>query len=268
MEEILLFLQKQPIQLKTIQDEVTSTRDYALAWERISRWRDITASIIREKISLTESGRFKEYAYYGSSFDNPLGDIQWVIGQYSAYLKALAEEVEMNPDFFTKKEISTKTERDNASPLKTGAKSGKKVFVVHGHDHTTKLNVARLLEKLELVPLILHEQANRGRTLIEKFEDYSDVAYAVVLLTPDDMGAANGGEPAPRARQNVIFELGYFMGKIERNKVCALYSKGVEIPSDHSGIIYVELDEAGAWQLGLAREMIAAGLDIDLNKLV
>jgi predicted nucleotide-binding protein len=147
--------------------------------------------------------------------------------------------------------------------------AGHRVFLVHGHEETILHEVARFLEKLEQEIIILREQPNSGRTIIEKFEDYSNVGYAIVLLTPDDRGGTFESEWAtqkPRARQNVIFEIGYFIGRLGRNRVCALYRDGVEIPSDYSGVLYVKLDEAGAWRLSLAKEMRASGLPIDMNK--
>lgn len=146
----------------------------------------------------------------------------------------------------------------------------KKVFVVHGHDDEAKEKVARFLDRLRLEPIILHEQANEGRTVIEKFEVHADVGFAVVLLTPDDVGAP-ASEPKDlksRARQNVVLELGYFLAKLKRNRVCALYKKGVEIPSDYQGVLYVELDSAGGWSIKLAQELSAAGIPIDLEALV
>lgn len=146
----------------------------------------------------------------------------------------------------------------------------KKVFVVHGHDVETKESVARFLERLRLEPIILHEQANSGRTIIEKFEAFSDVGFAIVLLTPDDIGASSSApkELKPRARQNVILELGYFMGRLSRYRVCALYKQGVEIPSDYQGVLYVELDSAGAWRTKLAQELVEANFSIDLDGLL
>jgi len=146
--------------------------------------------------------------------------------------------------------------------------TGSDVFVVHGHDEALRGQVCLLLEKLDLNPIVLHEQADRGRTVIQKFEDHSDVAYAVVLITPDDEGGIAGSqELTPRARQNVIFELGFFYGKLGRKNVCAILKKGVEFPSDINGVIYKPADPNGAWKLELARELKAAGLSVDLNKL-
>ncbi len=95
------------------------------------------------------------------------------------------------------------------------------------------------------------------------------MAFAIVLLTADDRGGIADSQydsQSLRARQNVIFELGYFIGKLGRNRVCALYSEGVEIPSDYSGVLFIKFDEAGAWRLAVAKEIKAAGIDIDMNK--
>jgi predicted nucleotide-binding protein len=145
---------------------------------------------------------------------------------------------------------------------------GHKIFLVHGHDDRALHETARFLEKLHQEVIILREQPNKGRTLIEKFEDYSDVGFAIVLLTPDDKGGPKNAAVAelrPRARQNVVFELGYFIGRLGRNRVCALYLEGVEIPSDYSGVLYTKLDSSGAWRLEIAKELKAAGLPVDMN---
>lgn len=119
----------------------------------------------------------------------------------------------------------------------------KKVFIVHGHDNVSKLELARLLEKLDLEPIILHEQPNKGRTLIEKLEhNASNVGYAFIILTPDDFGGETSDKLQPRARQNVILELGYFMGRLGRDRICCLYKGAVELPSDMFGVVYLHYD--------------------------
>ena len=143
------------------------------------------------------------------------------------------------------------------------------VFIVHGRDDSIKETTARFLEKLGLETIILHEKPDKGRTIIEKFEDHSkDAKFAVVLLTPDDVGRL-ASEPetssSPRARQNVIFEMGYFCGKLGRGKLCALY-RGVEQPSDLHGVLYIQVDDAGAWKTRLALELREAGLNADFEK--
>jgi predicted nucleotide-binding protein len=173
--------------------------------------------------------------------------------------------------------IQTVEERTDADPTMVEtpgadrpAKDTNKVFVVHGRREGPRQAVARFIDQLGYIPIILQEQASEGRTVIEKFERHSeDVAFAVVLLTGDDRGGLAEAEPAtylPRARQNVILELGYFIGALGRRLACVLHEPGVEIPSDFHGVVYVPLDDGGAWRLLLAKEMKAAGLDIDLNR--
>jgi predicted nucleotide-binding protein len=140
---------------------------------------------------------------------------------------------------------------------------------VHGHDDGALQAVARFLENLELEAIVLREQPDEGRTIIEKFEHHaSEVAFAVVLLTPDDVGgAAISEQQSARARQNVIFELGYFVGKLGRGRACLLRKGEVEIPSDLYGVIYSNLDPEDGWKLKLVRELKAAKLEFDANKV-
>jgi len=155
------------------------------------------------------------------------------------------------------------------SATKDPKTDNEKVFIVHGHSNEVKLDVARTIEKLGLTPIILHEQPNSGKTVIEKFEKHSEVGYAIVLLTGDDYGNVKTNDKSnPRARQNVILELGFFIGKLGRNKVCPLYEKGVELPSDMSGILYTEIDSKGHWKISVAKELKAAGYKIDVNDII
>lgn len=147
---------------------------------------------------------------------------------------------------------------------------GSQVFVVHGHDRELRERVARLLERLDLEPVILEEQTDGGRTIIEKFEQHAlNVGFAVVLMTPDDVGA-KAGDPVPetanRGRQNVVLELGYFMGTLGRSRVAALCGQEIERPSDIHGVLYIDVTRDG-WELRLAKEMRDAGLAVDLNQL-
>jgi predicted nucleotide-binding protein len=142
-----------------------------------------------------------------------------------------------------------------------------KVFVVHGHDIGAREGVARFLESIDLEPIILLEQPNSGQTIIEKFEAHAATAsFAVILLTPDDLGGVAGSGPAERARQNVIYELGYFTGKLGRGRACLLRKGSVDMPSDLAGVIYTDLDAADGWKLKLVKELKAAGFNIDANK--
>lgn len=173
-------------------------------------------------------------------------------------LNTMIEESEL---FGAKNE---KTETDNLK------KDSKKVFIVHGHDELLKTIIARFVEKLGLNAIILHEQASKGKTIIEKLEEQALASsFSIVLLTPDDIGYPKGKNDLsnPRARQNVIFELGYFCGAIGRKNVFVLYKEGVEIPNDYLGVVYTLYDVGGGWKLNLAKEMKQAGLEIDMNKV-
>jgi predicted nucleotide-binding protein len=130
-------------------------------------------------------------------------------------------------------------------------------FIVHGHNEARKFEIARFIENdLKRKAIILHEQANKGRTIIEKFEDYSSVDFAVALWTGDDFGRVKTSqEDNLRARQNVIFETGFFIGKIGRKNVIVLYEDGVEIPSDYTGVIFIRL--ADNWKDDLRKEIEA-----------
>lgn len=146
----------------------------------------------------------------------------------------------------------------------------KKVFLVDGRDSGTKHEVARYLEQLGLEVTILHERPNKGRTLISKFsEEAAGISFAVVLMTPDDVGGlARKGRKRPRARQNVVFELGYFIGKLGPEHVCALVAGEVERPSDFEAVVFEKFDSRGAWRSALARELRAAGVPFDFSKVV
>jgi len=147
------------------------------------------------------------------------------------------------------------------------------IFVVHGHDNEINETVARALKNVGLELIILHEQANLGKTIIEKFESCSEnVSFAIVLLSPDDLGYKMGHSPDSalfRARQNVILELGDFMGKLGRKNVVALHRSetNFELPSDILGILYIPFDPHNGWKLALAKELVAAGYNIDFKKL-
>ena len=143
-----------------------------------------------------------------------------------------------------------------------------KVFVVHGHAPGLTSEVARLIEHLGLKPVILAERPNSGATLIEKLLANADVSFAIVLATADDVGASKKATTTQaRARQNVVFELGFFVGRLGRDRVALLIEPSVEIFSDFHGVVHHEIDQNGAWRLGLARELKAADLDVDLNDL-
>jgi predicted nucleotide-binding protein len=138
-----------------------------------------------------------------------------------------------------------------------------RVFIVHGHDDAMREAVARFIEKIGFIAVSLSENVNRGRTIIEKFEHHSNVKFAVILLSPDDFGSKAGTPASPRARQNVLLEWGYFMGRLGRDRALALKKGDIELPSDVLGVLWEPFDDYGHWKIKLARELDEAGYEID-----
>ena len=170
-------------------------------------------------------------------------------------------------------------EEDTFGELRSNKSTGgspifsNKVFVVHGHDQGLKTDIEQFIRQIGLDPIVLHRQPDKGRTLIEKFEQHSDVGYAFILLTPDDIAYAIDQDTLPdssrkkekRARPNVIFEFGYFVGKLGRERVCCLYKEGVILPSDLDGLVYKKVDCSVESQgMSIIKELKAAGYKIQI----
>lgn len=182
--------------------------------------------------------------------------MQMVIGSQIRKLESIRQQLELYA-----------LEGSSGTGASTVPMMGHKVFIVHGHDGETKLQVAEFIQQITGErPVILNEQADSGLTVIEKFEAHaSEAGFIAVLLTADDVGGVKDSiNLQPRARQNVVFEFGYFIGKLGRGRVVALYEGGVELPSDVSGMLYTSL--AGNWHTKLAKELRAAGIEVDLGK--
>jgi len=182
-----------------------------------------------------------------------------------AVLSSMIDEIS---EYWDDQVEDTENKYDMERTTKYNDPKTNEVFVIHGHDTGAKETMARFLTKLDLEPIILHEQPNKGRTIIEKFEDHANVSFAVALLTPDDIGASlsDSYNTQKRARQNVIFEFGYFIGRLGRKNVVGFIKDTIEVPSDYSGVLYIPLDSAGKWKFDLVKELKSAGYDIDANK--
>ncbi|OIN79103.1 TIR domain-containing protein [Mycobacterium malmoense] len=146
------------------------------------------------------------------------------------------------------------------------------IFIVHGRDDGQKEAVARLVQGLtKREPVILHEQASGSDTVIEKLERISGTAaFAIVIATGDDVGRlkdAAQDQDCPRARQNVILELGYFFGLLGRRNVLLLFEPGIDRPTDTDGIMRIELDTGRGWRIELANELEQAGFEVDRKAL-
>jgi predicted nucleotide-binding protein len=249
--------------LKRRMDEleyVDHAQGYQMLHARLDAWRETT---VKEFLAFGLTAAARDVAlvrggpdYFGRervedrsrAFRNFLGETATHIIEGTFALKRCAPQ---DPD-------------DGQSTTRAEVIDPKRVFVVHGRSDGPPAIVARVLEGMGLAAIILKEQANKGRTIIEKFVEEADVGFAVVLLTPDDVGRLKSEKSlASRARQNVVLELGWFVGRRGRDRVCALVEEGVEMPSDLAGLGYVPLDSAGAWKLALARELEAAGYAVD-----
>ncbi len=265
VDAVLAMIRERQQSLQAIADQASTERNYKAAMERLKRWRDKTQQLVGELVSAKEGERFgnKRYAMWSTNRSYPHRPFNDQVDDARNGLAALYEAI---------KEDGLRYIRQAAGSTQAQAAEAQgdshRVFVVHGHDHGLRAEVARFLERLGLEAIILDEQPKAGRTIIENFERYADVRYAVVLLTGDDRGGTRDQsyeDQRLRARQNVIFELGYFAAKLGRQHVCALHEAGVEIPSDYQGVLYVSLDPHGGWRLHLAKELRAAGLPVDLN---
>lgn len=178
-----------------------------------------------------------------------------LIVKLEGFVKQLQTEIEISEISQKKPELRI-SEKDNIM--------NSEVFIVHGHNENTKIKVARFLEKAGLKPIILHEQPAKGRTLIEKLIAHSLVGYAIILLTADDLGkSVEEADFKPRARQNVIFEMGYFCALLGRARLSILCEEGIEIQSDYLGVEYLPLTKNGVWQSKLLSELSAAGFVVD-----
>lgn len=240
-----------PQELKTARDEYYT-------------WSDYNAELLRRRFS---NDRFY-LDYRGGPRVAFVGGLSSFQEDYSDHLKDVRGKVRRLKSILERLDLVDEAPDVSDMPARRRL-DGTSVFVVHGHDEGARESVARFLEKLGLEVVILHEKANKGMTLIEKFEEHAQKAgYAVVLLTPDDVGksARDSGEPKPRARQNVIFEAGFFYAQLGRHRVAMLYSEGVEQPSDVDGIAWIGLDRQ-SWKLELAKELREAGFPIDMNRI-
>lgn len=228
------------------------------------QWKDQTEVVLRKVLGA------------GHPLYSKFGDVSYTAGFYfsgmdtSSYQPAgVLEAVSLLTSAKLELELGEEVE-EVVEGVTDAPQAGSRVFIVHGHDEAKKHELARVIRSLTgTEPVILHEQANGGKVLIEKFEGAATgTGYAVALLTADDLGRAKGDpELVARARQNVVFELGFFFGAFGRDRVAVLLEEGVEEPGDVKGLVYTPLDRPGAWKMHLARELDAAGIVVDWSAL-
>lgn len=255
--------------LKKAMDQIQDMKEFSTDSSKFKKWRRDTEVAIENTFG-TKGRHIKDFtriSYIPFVFGAGTTDYEFQqaygngLESADSVLNSMVEEIEEYWEDESQAQVSPSLPRDELA-------DSPKVFVVHGRDEGAKHKVARFLGDLELEPVILDEQADRGRTIIEKFEqEAQEIGFAVVLLTADDEGRLQDKEAdlKPRARQNVIFELGYFAGVLGRNRVCALTKGDVELPSDYDGVVYISLDDAGGWKLRLVKELQEVGFDVDAN---
>jgi len=184
------------------------------------------------------------YSQHGN-IDNAIHDFNKQFLDY--FKKVLNEIITANPEI----------EDNKVEKIK-----GNTVFIIHGHDNGLKTQIQLLLTRAGVNNIVLHEQPDKGRTIIDKLvEESSNSNYAIALLSPDDM-LFDGSK---RARQNVILEIGYFIGRLGKERVRILKKGDIEIPSDLQGILYENFDSSGAWKMKLCKELIAVGIYVDIE---
>ena len=276
-------------------DEIPSLRSVALASQEFRRWQRNTRIAI-ERTFGEESPHVAEFndisffprifvsgmnatPYYQAGLDTATAVLESMMAEIEEYWN---DDIAESPEERTENTVevtATKIEEywnddiaespEERTENTVEVTATKQVFVVHGRDEGTLNTVVNFLMRLQVETIVLQEKPNEGRTIIEKFEDYSQVGFAVVLCTPDDIGSLSSDRNnlKPRPRQNVVLEWGFFIGKLGRNRVCALIKDEVEIPSDNAGIVYIQLDDSRGWQMELFRELKSAGFAIDANLL-
>jgi predicted nucleotide-binding protein len=234
-----------------------------------SKWDSFNSELLKRVFTTDEA--VKEYDFwsvmsigiYESSLSEQITDVYKDVDKKIHRLDSIIERLELIP---------LAVSASAPEQLQTESISrGKKVFVVHGHDDAAKTNLEVFLHEVGLEPVVLHRQADQGLTVIEKFEKHSEVGYAFILLTPDEAAylAADAQKPESerkiewRARPNVIFEFGYFIGKLGRSRVCCLYTGNVSLPSDVNGMIYKRYEKS-VEEVGysIIKDLKAAGYEV------
>jgi len=207
----------------------TEQSNFLLAYDK---WKRFNMELLRRSFDDPNNEYIQEYedSVRSSVWSDWVSESKYDIRRQITVFESLIERLPL---------ITSAVETNKVDGATTKELSNK-IFIVHGHNSEVKQIVARTISQLKLEPIILHEQAEQGRTIIEKFEkNSSDVNFAIVILTADDEGKSLKEDNYKfRARQNVVFEMGYFIGKLGRENVFLLLDNGVDKPGDLDGIVY------------------------------
>ena len=237
--------------LLLLQKSINNNSDLELFNADYRKWSDFNAELLKRSFTNDdfkeeyEGGAFGVISLYETSLGEKISEATRKLQSKIRKLESIIERLELITIYY--KVVEENIEVPQSSAVKT-----KKVFIVHGRDEISKTNLEVFLREIGLEPIVLHRQADVGQTVIEKFEANSDVGFAFILLTPDEIAYLlpqdslpdNEREKELRARPNVMFEFGYFVGKLGRSKVCCLYTGDVVIPSDLNGLIYKKFNSS------------------------
>jgi predicted nucleotide-binding protein len=253
-----------------LREKINNASDYEKIKKEYFSWYDYNVELLKQSFNFPDNEYRKNYEEVGSYIGLFLGGNYDLAKEIENFIEKFNSKVDFLKNLHNKILLLKSYVEDQKHCKTDGSNIGKThVFIVHGHDELVKVETARFIEHLELKPIILHEQASSGMTVIEKIEEYSNlVAFAIILYTPCDVGSMKGKENESkfRARQNVVFEHGFLMAKIGRENVAAMVKGDIEVPNDISGVVYIDMEKD--WKLALAKELRKSGYQIDMNKVV
>lgn len=251
-----------------LKTKMQTTDDFEKLKKEFYSWNDYNLELLKQSFNNPYNEYRKHYNDVGSwggfitrGRTTPAQEIKDFNDKFTSKVDNLKKLVQ-------KTDLLKSSEDEPVKQVEVTELDKSQVFIVHGHDDLAKVETARFIEKLGFEPIILHEQASSGLTIIEKIENYSNVGFGVVLYTPCDIGGKKGNEEElkHRARQNVVFEHGYLIGKIGRKNVAALVKGDIEKPNDISGVVYISMEND--WKLGLAKELRNSGYPVDMNRVI
>ena len=260
-EEAIAIVKELSAQLVEIANEAANSGEYHSGFEKVKRWKDRASMKISDQINQVEGAKLRNKRKVSFRMGDPIGNVVDEARMYHGFLEALEDELQNHPEDILERAVPAKEvaviEMENKAKQITNC-----VFIVHGHDELNLLRTKELLrDRWALEPVVLSGQPGKGRTIIEKFEDEAQRAsFAFVLLTPDDV-IQKDEQGYSQARPNVIFELGWFYGRLGRERVCILFKEGTKIHSDLDGVSRIQFKDSVTESMGeIEAELVEAGL--------
>jgi len=244
--------------LNEVLNRAKATGDTRLGFEQLKRWKEYTVELLRENVSESESLGLSSKRVGSFMMGQPMRNLLTEGKMYSAFMLALLDELQKNPERVLRRNAPEGNVAVVPIPEPTASRT---VFLIHGHDELNLLRLSKLLkDRWKLDSIVLKDKPGKGRTLIQKFEEEAPAAsFAIALLSPDDVVQGTGSE-YPQARPNVVFELGWFYGRLGRDRVCILLRAKTKIHSDLDGISRIDFVELKFLPLASSRSATAAWL--------